>query len=183
MPCACTRSPHHTATVRTSWHVSAMGQRRWPRPPQSIAAGGTHGRTAARLLEAVRLRRVAVLPPASASGRRSLATVAHKGVHGIIHLLLQVFYFFLITDRDCVALSYVDISTSTPPMDEVVVACPPGHNNNDAHGRAIYVGVIADPGGGTTHACSSSSSKLMIQVSAVRHDLQDVVPPQMLQSG
>jgi hypothetical protein len=63
---------------------------------------------------------------------------------------------------DCVALSYVDISTSTPPMDKVVVACPPGRNNNDAHGRVIYIGVITDLGGGTTHAYSSSSSKLMI---------------------
>jgi hypothetical protein len=56
-------------------------------------------------------------------------------------------------------------------MDEVVVACPLGRNNNDAHDRAIYVGVVADPSGGTTHAYSSSSSKLMIQVSVVCHDL------------
>jgi hypothetical protein len=56
-------------------------------------------------------------------------------------------------------------------MDKVVVACPPGCNNNDAHGRAIYVRVIADPGGGTTYAYSSSSSKLMVRVSAVRHHL------------
>jgi hypothetical protein len=33
-------------------------------------------------------------------------------------------------------------------MDEVAVAC-------DACGRAIYVGVVADPGGSTTHVCSS----------------------------
>jgi hypothetical protein len=97
--------------------------------------------------------------------------VAHRGVHGIIHLLLHVFYFFPITDRDCVALSYVDISMSTPRIDEVAIACPPGRNNNDARGRTIYVGVVADPSSGTTHACSSSSSKLMIQVSAVHHDL------------
>jgi hypothetical protein len=51
---------------------------------------------------------------------------------------------------------------STPLMDEVAVACPPGRNNNDARGRAIYVGAVTDLGGGTTHACSSSSSKLMI---------------------
>jgi hypothetical protein len=37
-------------------------------------------------------------------------------------------------------------------MDEVVVVCPLGRNNNDARGRTIYVGVVADPGGGTTHA-------------------------------
>jgi hypothetical protein len=79
-----------------------------------------------------------------------------------------------------VTLPYVDISMLTPLMDEVVVACPPDRNNNDARGRAIYVEVIADTGGGTIHACSSSSRKLMIRVSAVHHDLQDVVPPQML---
>jgi hypothetical protein len=39
-----------------------------------------------------------------------------------------------ITDQDCVALPNVDISTSTPPMDEVAVACPPACNNNDARG-------------------------------------------------
>jgi hypothetical protein len=40
-------------------------------------------------------------------------------------------------------------------MDEVAVACPPTCNNNNARGRAIYVGAVADPGGGTTYACSS----------------------------
>jgi hypothetical protein len=40
-------------------------------------------------------------------------------------------------------------------MDEVAVACPPAYNNSDARGRAIYVGAITDPTGGTTHACSS----------------------------
>jgi hypothetical protein len=91
--------------------------------------------------------------------------------------------FFSITDQDCVTLPYVDISTLTPPMDEVVVACPPGHNNNDAHGQAIYVRAVTDPGGGTTHACSSSSSKLIVRDSAIRHHLQDNVQSQMLQSG
>jgi hypothetical protein len=62
---------------------------------------------------------------------------------------------FFITDRDCVALPNVDISTSAPPMDEVAVVCPPACNNNDARGRAIYVGAVFDPGGGTTYACSS----------------------------
>jgi hypothetical protein len=49
-------------------------------------------------------------------------------------------------------------------MDEVVVVCPLDHNNNDAHGRAIYIGATANPGGGTTHAYSSSSSKVMVRV-------------------
>jgi hypothetical protein len=40
-------------------------------------------------------------------------------------------------------------------MDEVAVACPPACNNSDARSRAIYVGAVADPGGGTTYACSS----------------------------
>jgi hypothetical protein len=40
-------------------------------------------------------------------------------------------------------------------MDEVAVACPPACNNSDARGRAICVGAIVDPGGGTTYACSS----------------------------
>jgi hypothetical protein len=55
---------------------------------------------------------------------------------------------------------------STPSMDEVVVTCPPGRKNNDAHGWAIYIRAVVDPGGGTTHVCSSSSSKLMVRVSA-----------------
>jgi hypothetical protein len=40
-------------------------------------------------------------------------------------------------------------------MDEVAVACPPAYNNSDARDRAIYVGAIANPGGGTTYACLS----------------------------
>jgi hypothetical protein len=47
-------------------------------------------------------------------------------------------------------------------MDEVVVACPPCHNNNDAHGQAIYVGAVVDLGGDIIHAYSSSSSKLKV---------------------
>jgi hypothetical protein len=47
-------------------------------------------------------------------------------------------------------------------MDKVAVVCPLGHNNNDARGRVIYIGAIADPGSDTTHACSFSSSKLTI---------------------
>jgi hypothetical protein len=73
-------------------------------------------------------------------------------------------------------------------MDEVVVGCPTTHNNSNAyrratHGRAIYVEAIANPIGGSTHACSSSSSKLIVQVSVVYHHLQDTASPQMLQSG
>jgi hypothetical protein len=75
---------------------------------------------------------------------------------------------------------YLNIDT---PMDEVVVACPLAHNNNDCCSWAIYVRAIVDPGGDATQACSSSSNKLMVQVSTVCHHLQDVMPPQMLQSG
>jgi hypothetical protein len=94
----------------------------------------------------------------------------------------------MITYRDYVARSYLGISTSTPPMDEVAIGCPTTHNNSNAyhratHGRAIYVGAIADPVGGSTHACSSSSSKLIIQASVICHHLQDTASPQMLQSG
>jgi hypothetical protein len=70
--------------------------------------------------------------------------------------------FFPITDRDCVVLPYVDISMSTPLMDEVVVACPPDRNNNGTRGRAIYIRDVADSSTSITHAYSSSSSKLMI---------------------
>jgi hypothetical protein len=62
-------------------------------------------------------------------------------------------------------------------MNEVAVAYPSGRNNNDAHGQAIYVRAVANPGGDTTHACSSSSSKLMVRISAVHHHFQDSVPP------
>jgi hypothetical protein len=68
--------------------------------------------------------------------------MVHGGVHDIIHLLLQNHLFFPITNQDYVALSYVDISTSTPPMDEVTIAFPLACNNNDIRGQAIYVGVI-----------------------------------------
>jgi hypothetical protein len=72
------------------------------------------------------------------------------------------FLFFPIIDRDCTTLSYVDISTSTPPTDEVVVACPLARSNNNSCGRAIYIKAVVDPDGGTTHASSSSSTKLMV---------------------
>jgi hypothetical protein len=79
---------------------------------------------------------------------------------GLDHM---VRFKYVATSRDCVALPYVDI-----PMDEVVV-CPPVRNNSDARGQSIYVGANADPCDGTTHARSSSSSKLMACVSVVRH--------------
>jgi hypothetical protein len=75
---------------------------------------------------------------------------------------------FFIIGWDCVALSYVAISISIPPMDEVAVACPLGHNNNDTRGRAIYVGAVVDSGDGTTHACSSSSGKPCLLTSGYR---------------
>jgi hypothetical protein len=114
------------------------------------AAGGAHDRDVAQPLEVVG-------PPASASGRQSLTTATHRGIQGIVHLLLQVFYFF----QSLIGI-VSPCHTSTPPIDEVAVACPPSRNNNDVHGRAIYIGVIVDPGGGTTHACLSSSCKLMV---------------------
>jgi hypothetical protein len=43
-------------------------------------------------------------------------------------------------------------------MDEVAVVCPLGRNNNNARGQAIYIKAIANPGGGTTHACSFPSA-------------------------
>jgi hypothetical protein len=90
---------------------------------------------------------------------------------------------FSITNWDCVVLTYVDISTLKPPMGEVVALCPPAHNNSGTRSWVIYVGVVNDPSNGTTHACFSSSSKLMVRVSIICHHLQDVTPPQMSQSG
>jgi hypothetical protein len=43
--------------------------------------------------------------------------------------------FYLITDRDCVALSSINIRTSTPPKDEFAVVRP-SDRNSDAHGQA-----------------------------------------------
>jgi hypothetical protein len=81
------------------------------------------------------------------------------------------------------ALPYIDISMSTPSIDEVTVACPIGCNNNNARGWVIYVRVVTYPGGGTTHACASSWSKLTVRINVIHHHLQDVAPSQMLQSG
>jgi hypothetical protein len=104
---------------------------------------------------------------------QSSVIATHEGVYEIIRYLFITasLLFFAITNRDCVALPYINISmlTSTSPMDEVVVACPSAHNNNDARSRAIYVRVITNLGGGTTYAYSSLSSKLMVQVSVIRH--------------
>jgi hypothetical protein len=89
-------------------------------------------------------------------------------------------FFFPITDRGCVALPNVDISTSAPPMDEVAVACPPACNNNDARGRAIYVGAVADPGGGTTYACSSLPLGRRATADAAVGLMQAVLAPERL---
>jgi hypothetical protein len=123
-------------------------------------AGGAHGRATTRLLEAVGPPGVAVCPPASTSDMWSLATMAHRGVYRIIHLLLRVFYFSRSLNVD--TLPYINISTSKPPMDEVIVACPLARTNSNTYGRAIYIGSIANLGGDATHISSSSSSKLMV---------------------
>jgi hypothetical protein len=65
-------------------------------------------------------------------------------------------------------------------MDEVAVACPPGCNNSDAHGRAIYVGAVADPGGGTTYACSSPPLGRRATTDAAVGLMQAVLAPERL---
>jgi hypothetical protein len=94
--------------------------------------------------------------------------------------LLCLSFFSSITDRDCITLLYINISTSTPQMEEVAITCHPAHSTSNANGRAIYVRAITDPVGGATHASSSSSSKLMVPVSVVHQHLQDAAPTQML---
>jgi hypothetical protein len=64
---------------------------------------------------------------------------------GLFIYYCKFFIFFSITDRDCVTLPNVNILASTPPMNEVAVACPLAYNNSDARGRVIYVGAIAVP--------------------------------------
>jgi hypothetical protein len=54
------------------------------------------------------------------------------------------------------------------------------HALQDAITITLMVRAVVDPGGGTTHAYSSLSSKLMVWVSAIRHHLQDTAPPYML---
>jgi hypothetical protein len=124
----------------------------------TTAAGSAYGRVAACLLEAIGDRQPLCV------GRSDLQPLRQAGglwlpLHTEVYTELSIYYcksfFFSITDRDCVALPNVDISMSTPLMDEVAVACPPARNNSDARGRAIYVGVVVNPGGGTTHACPS----------------------------
>jgi hypothetical protein len=65
-------------------------------------------------------------------------------------------------------------------MDEVVVACPPACNNSDAHGRAIYVGAVADPGGGTIYACSSPPLGCRATADAAVGLMQAVLAPERL---
>jgi hypothetical protein len=86
----------------------------------------------------------------------------------------------LLQHRDCVALSNVDISTSAPPMDKVAVACPPACNNNDARGRAIYIGAVADPDGGTTYAYSSPPLGCRATADATVGLMQAVLAPERL---
>jgi hypothetical protein len=65
-------------------------------------------------------------------------------------------------------------------MDEVAVACPPACNNSDARDQAIYVGVIADPGDGTTYACSSPPLGRRATVDAAARLMQAVLTPERL---
>jgi hypothetical protein len=65
-------------------------------------------------------------------------------------------------------------------MDEVAVACPPACNNNDARGRAIYIGAVADPGGGTTYACSSPPLGRRATADAAVGLMQVVLAPERL---
>jgi hypothetical protein len=65
-------------------------------------------------------------------------------------------------------------------MDEVAVACPPAYNNNDARGRAIYVGAVADLGGGTTYACSSPPLGHRATADAAVGLMQAVLAPEHL---
>jgi hypothetical protein len=65
-------------------------------------------------------------------------------------------------------------------MDEVVVACPPARNNSNASGRAIYVGAVTDPGGGTTHACSSPPLGRRATADAAVGLMQAVLAPERL---
>jgi hypothetical protein len=65
-------------------------------------------------------------------------------------------------------------------MDEVAIACPPACNNSDARGRAIYVGVVADPGGGTTYACSSPPLGRRATANAAVGLMQAMLAPERL---
>jgi hypothetical protein len=65
-------------------------------------------------------------------------------------------------------------------MDEVAVACPPACNNNNARGWAIYVGAVADPGGGTTYACSSPPLGRRATADAAVGLMQAVLAPERL---
>jgi hypothetical protein len=50
---------------------------------------------------------------------------------------LFVLPFYLITDRDCVAMPSIDVRTLTPPKDEVVVVRPLDRNS-DARGQVLF---------------------------------------------
>jgi hypothetical protein len=68
-------------------------------------------------------------------------------------------------------------------MDEVAVACPPTCNNSDARDRAIYIGVIVDPGDGTTYACSSPPLGRRATVDAAARLMQAVLTPERLSTS
>ena len=95
--------------------------------------------------------------------------------------LLLLFFFFLITDRDCVALPSVDVE-SRPLRRMRLLLCA----IQTAIATLVVKPIPLEPSpilAGTTHTCSSSSSKLMARVNVVCHHLQAAAPPQMLQLG
>jgi hypothetical protein len=65
-------------------------------------------------------------------------------------------------------------------MGEVAVVCHLACNNSDAHGRAIYIGVVVDPGGGTNYACSSPPLGRHTTADATVGLMQAVLAPERL---
>jgi hypothetical protein len=65
-------------------------------------------------------------------------------------------------------------------MDEIAITCPLAYNNSDARGRAIYVGAVADTGGGTTYACSSPPLGLCATADAAVGLMQVMLAPERL---
>jgi hypothetical protein len=65
-------------------------------------------------------------------------------------------------------------------MDEIAVACPPACNNSDARGQAIYIRGVADPGGGTTYACSSPTLGRRATADAAVRLMQAVLAPELI---
>jgi hypothetical protein len=137
----------------------------------TATAGGAHGCAAARLLEGGRTARGGGL---TTSLYVRQAVLGYRGTQRCTpdypSTTISLLIFFPITD----------ISTSAPPMDEVAIACPPACNNSDARGRAIYVGSIADPSGGTTYACLSPPLGCRATVDAAVRLMQAVLAPERL---